>query len=82
MFALWRSNAALEMDPREGKTSAIRSGSGAEAPLHNLGGLHTPKLAGSNFFEKFLVNVKVGVNVLYIIVLFEGFDKSNHLRSL
>jgi len=38
-------------------------------------------LAG-NFLKHLLVNIEVGVDVLYVVVLLEGFHQANHRRGL
>ena len=40
--------------------------------------LHLPH----DFFQHLLINVEVGVDVLYVVVLFEGFHQANHRRGL
>jgi hypothetical protein len=35
-----------------------------------------------NFFQKFLIDVKIGMYVLHIVIIFERFEQANHLRRL
>jgi hypothetical protein len=35
-----------------------------------------------HFLQQLLVNVEVGVDVLHVVVFFEGFDEANHGRRL
>jgi len=39
-------------------------------------------LAGDRGLHFFLVDVEVGVNVLDVVVIFEGFDHAHHLLGL
>src|SRR5208283_4603996 len=35
-----------------------------------------------DFFQHLLIDIKVGVDVLHVFVIFEGFEQTDHLRSL
>ncbi len=41
----------------------------------------TMDLAG-HFLQQFLIDIKVGMNVLHVVVLFQSFDQANHGCSL
>ena len=40
--------------------------------------LNTLRCLACNFFQQFLIDVKVGVNVLHVIVFFERLHQANH----
>ena len=48
----------------------------------NLSELLSQISSACNFFKKFLIDVKIGVYVLHIVIIFERFEQANHLRRL
>jgi hypothetical protein len=42
-------------------------------------GIKTASLRGlADLFQSFLVNVKIGIHVLYVVLVFQGFQQADH----
>jgi len=35
-----------------------------------------------NFFQKFLIDIEVGMNILHVVIIFQRLKQPNHLRRL
>jgi len=61
--------------------SAIRLHSEKAARMGGSGFKAVRNLTG-NFFQSLFVDIEVGVHILYVVVVFEGFQQANHLGCL